>query len=166
MAAVLFPETFQEILMWYGWSFQQKVSLLRKTWKEANSGTDKENPFGKLAQGPWLSFPLFSYLQMLQLHVTPLFCGLMAVLCGCPTPLILCLKFEKFFFPYFTQSKFECFQKDRSLNYHSRKSSQRQTHSKSDSATRGALISSLSFLQTNLLTSSNCLCVNSIYISN
>lgn len=53
-----------------------------------------------------------------------------------------------------------------SLNYHSGKSSQRQTHSKSDSSMRGALISNLSFLQTNLLTSPNCLRVNLIDLHN
>ena len=62
MAAVLFPETFQDSLMGCGWSFQLS---LRKTWKEADSGTDKENPFRRLVQGPQLPFPLFSHLQML-----------------------------------------------------------------------------------------------------
>ena len=57
MAAVLFPETFQDSLMGCGWSFQLS---LRKTWKEADSGTDKENPFRRLVQGPQLPFPLFS----------------------------------------------------------------------------------------------------------
>lgn len=95
MAAVLFPETFQDSLMGCGWSFQLS---LRKTWKEAESGTDKENPFRRLVQGPRLPFPLFSHLQMLQLRLAPLSCGLITVLYGCPTPFMSGLMFEKNFF--------------------------------------------------------------------
>lgn len=73
MAAVLFPETFQDSLMGVAGHFSYHSE---KTWKEAESGTDKENPFRRLVQGPRLPFPLFSHLQMLQLRLAPLSCGL------------------------------------------------------------------------------------------
>lgn len=92
-------KNLQEILMGCGRSFQQKVSLLslRKTLREANFGTDKENPLMRQAQGLQLSFFIFSHLHMLRLHLTTLFCGLRDVLCGCTNPFILCLKCENSF---------------------------------------------------------------------
>lgn len=61
MASVLFPKTFQEIIMGYSRSFQQEVSLLslEETVMEANFDADKENPLMRLSQGPRLFFLCF-----------------------------------------------------------------------------------------------------------
>lgn len=102
-------------------SVQQEVSLLslRKTSREANFHTDKENLLMKLSLGPQLSF-FFSHLRMLWLYLMVLFCGLMAE--GAPIPLFYASS-VKILFPYLTQDKSECFQKDLlSRNWSERKS--------------------------------------------